>query len=103
MFPLRSRVTTVGRNASGARALWRATGTQEHEFGKPIVAIVNSYTQFVPGHVHLHNMGQLMIAAILIHDIRIFYYLPVLMISGTVAGIAIGIASEMVIRRVKLI
>ena len=51
----------------------------------------------------LHNMGQLMIAAILIHDIRIFYYLPVLMISGTVAGIAIGIASEMVIRRVKLI
>ena len=41
MFPLRSRVTTVGRNASGARALWRATGTQEHEFGKPIVAIVN--------------------------------------------------------------
>ena len=51
----------------------------------------------------LHNMGQLMIAAILIHDIRIFYYLPVLMISGTVAGIAIGIASDMVIRRVKLI
>ena len=51
----------------------------------------------------LHNMGQLMIAAILIHDIRIFYYLPVLMISGTVAGIAIGIALEMVIRRGKLI
>lgn len=59
MFPLRSKVTTVGRNAAGARALWRATGTQDNEFGKPIVAIVNSYTQFVPGHVHLKNVGDI--------------------------------------------
>ncbi|MEH6252500.1 dihydroxy-acid dehydratase [Corynebacterium pseudotuberculosis] len=64
MFPLRSRVTTVGRNASGARALWRATGTKEHEFGKPIVAIVNSYTQFVPGHVHLKNIGDIVADAV---------------------------------------
>ncbi|MEY8209852.1 dihydroxy-acid dehydratase [Corynebacterium sp. MNWGS58] len=59
MFPLRSKVTTVGRNAAGARALWRATGTRDNEFGKPIVAIVNSYTQFVPGHVHLKNVGDI--------------------------------------------
>ncbi|ANK56267.1 Dihydroxy-acid dehydratase [Corynebacterium pseudotuberculosis] len=64
MFPLRSRVTTVGRNASGARALWRATRTKEHEFGKPIVAIVNSYTQFVPGHVHLKNVGDIVADAV---------------------------------------
>lgn len=64
MIPLRSRVTTVGRNASGARALWRATGTKEHEFGKPIVAIVNSYTQFVPGHVHLKNVGDIVAEAV---------------------------------------
>ena len=64
MFPLRSRVTTVGRQAAGARSLWRATGTQEHEFGKPIVAIVNSYTQFVPGHVHLKNVGDIVADAV---------------------------------------
>lgn len=64
MIPLRSKVTTVGRNASGARALWRATGTKEHEFGKPIVAIVNSYTQFVPGHVHLKNVGDIVAEAV---------------------------------------
>ncbi|HZK31379.1 MAG TPA: dihydroxy-acid dehydratase [Corynebacterium sp.] len=64
MFPLRSRVTTVGRQAAGARSLWRATGTQEHEFGKPIVAIVNSYTQFVPGHVHLKNVGDIVAEAV---------------------------------------
>ncbi|MFI5505280.1 dihydroxy-acid dehydratase [Corynebacterium kutscheri] len=64
MFPLRSKATTIGRNASGARALWRATGTQEHEFGKPIVAIVNSYTQFVPGHVHLKNVGDIVAQAV---------------------------------------
>ncbi len=64
MFPLRSKVTTVGRQASGARALWRATGTQEHEFGKPIVAIANSYTQFVPGHVHLKNVGDIVADAV---------------------------------------
>ena len=64
MIPLRSRVTTVGRNAAGARALWRATGTKEEEFGKPIVAIVNSYTQFVPGHVHLKNVGDIVADAV---------------------------------------
>ncbi|MGD7002345.1 dihydroxy-acid dehydratase [Corynebacterium halotolerans] len=64
MIPLRSKVTTVGRNAAGARSLWRATGTQEHEFGKPIVAIVNSYTQFVPGHVHLKNVGDIVADAV---------------------------------------
>lgn len=64
MIPLRSNVTTVGRNASGARALWRATGTQENDFGKPIVAIVNSYTQFVPGHVHLKNVGEIVADAV---------------------------------------
>ncbi|GAB3940103.1 dihydroxy-acid dehydratase [Corynebacterium tapiri] len=64
MIPLRSAVTTVGRQASGARALWRATGTKENEFGKPIVAIVNSYTQFVPGHVHLKNVGDIVADAV---------------------------------------
>ncbi|MFH0412457.1 dihydroxy-acid dehydratase [Corynebacterium sp. L4756] len=64
MFPLRSKVTTVGRQAAGARALWRATGTADHEFGKPIVAIANSYTQFVPGHVHLKNVGDIVADAI---------------------------------------
>ena len=64
MIPLRSRVTTVGRQAAGARALWRATGTGENEFGKPIVAIVNSYTQFVPGHVHLKDVGKIVADAV---------------------------------------
>lgn len=64
MYPLRSKVTTVGRQAAGARALWRATGTKENEFGKPIVAIVNSYTQFVPGHVHLKNVGDIVADAV---------------------------------------
>ncbi|MDT7663332.1 MAG: dihydroxy-acid dehydratase [Pseudonocardiales bacterium] len=59
MPALRSRVTTHGRNAAGARSLWRATGMGENDFGKPIVAISNSYTQFVPGHVHLKNMGDI--------------------------------------------
>ncbi|MBC9957329.1 dihydroxy-acid dehydratase [Yimella sp. cx-51] len=59
MPELRSRVTTHGRNAAGARALWRATGMGDTDFGKPIVAIANSYTQFVPGHVHLKNMGEI--------------------------------------------
>jgi dihydroxy-acid dehydratase len=59
MPALRSRVTTHGRNAAGARALWRATGMGDSDFGKPIVAIANSYTQFVPGHVHLKNMGDI--------------------------------------------
>jgi dihydroxy-acid dehydratase len=56
---LRSRVTTHGRNAAGARSLWRATGMTDGDFGKPIVAIANSYTQFVPGHVHLRDLGDI--------------------------------------------
>ncbi|QMV85141.1 dihydroxy-acid dehydratase [Corynebacterium hindlerae] len=64
MIPLRSKVTTVGRNAAGARALWRATGMGDNDFGKPIIAIANSYTQFVPGHVHLKNVGEIVAEAI---------------------------------------
>ncbi|WP_439110647.1 dihydroxy-acid dehydratase [Lentibacter sp.] len=56
---LRSRTSTHGRNMAGARGLWRATGMTDDDFGKPIVAIVNSFTQFVPGHVHLKDLGQL--------------------------------------------
>jgi dihydroxy-acid dehydratase len=56
---LRSATVTEGRDAAGARSLWRATGMSEEDFGKPIVAIANSFTQFVPGHVHLKDMGQL--------------------------------------------
>ena len=55
----RSRTSTHGRNMAGARALWRATGVKEGDFGKPIIAVVNSFTQFVPGHVHLKDLGQL--------------------------------------------
>ncbi|MGY3697271.1 dihydroxy-acid dehydratase [Bradyrhizobium sp. USDA 3240] len=55
----RSRTTTHGRNMAGARGLWRATGMKNEDFGKPIIAVVNSFTQFVPGHVHLQNLGQL--------------------------------------------
>jgi len=55
----RSRTTTHGRNMAGARSLWRATGVKDEDFGKPIIAISNSFTQFVPGHVHLKDMGQL--------------------------------------------
>ena len=55
----RSRTTTHGRNMAGARALWRATGMQDEDFDKPIIAVVNSFTQFVPGHVHLKDLGQL--------------------------------------------
>ena len=55
----RSRTSTHGRNMAGARSLWRATGMSEGDFGKPIIAIANSFTQFVPGHVHLKDMGQL--------------------------------------------
>jgi dihydroxy-acid dehydratase len=55
----RSRTSTHGRNMAGARGLWRATGLTDSDFGKPIVAVVNSFTQFVPGHVHLKDMGQL--------------------------------------------
>ncbi len=55
----RSRTSTHGRNMAGARGLWRATGMKDGDFGKPIIAIVNSFTQFVPGHVHLKDLGQL--------------------------------------------
>ncbi|MGB2078151.1 MAG: dihydroxy-acid dehydratase [Vibrio sp.] len=60
----RSATTTHGRNMAGARALWRATGVKNEDFGKPIIAVVNSFTQFVPGHVHLKDMGQLVAAEI---------------------------------------
>jgi dihydroxy-acid dehydratase len=56
---LRSAKTTTGRNMAGARSLWRANGMKEEQFGKPVIAIVNSFTQFVPGHVHLHEIGQI--------------------------------------------
>ncbi len=57
--PLRSSRTTQGRRMAGARSLWRANGVKEDQFGKPIIAIANSFTQFVPGHVHLHEVGQM--------------------------------------------
>jgi len=59
MPQLRSRTSTHGRNMAGARGLWRATGMKDSDFGKPIIAIANSFTQFVPGHVHLKDLGQL--------------------------------------------
>ncbi|MGC7102465.1 dihydroxy-acid dehydratase [Amycolatopsis lurida] len=64
MPQLRSRTTTHGRNAAGARSLWRATGMTDSDFGKPIVAIANSYTQFVPGHVHLKDLGDIVAEAV---------------------------------------
>ena len=57
-FPLRSAASTEGRRMAGARALWRANGMKEEQFGKPVIAVVNSFTQFVPGHTHLHEIGQ---------------------------------------------
>lgn len=60
MAKLRSATTTEGRKRAGARALWRATGMTDKDFGKPIIAVVNSYTQFVPGHVHLNQLSELM-------------------------------------------
>ena len=64
MILLRSSVTTQGRNAAGARALWRAAGLKDGDFNKPIIAIANSYTQFVPGHVHLKDVGDIVAGAI---------------------------------------
>src|SRR5437899_5546678 len=64
MPELRSRTSTHGRTMAGARALWRATGMTDDDFGKPIVAIANSFTQFVPGHVHLKDLGQLVAGSI---------------------------------------
>ncbi|HIJ84364.1 MAG TPA: dihydroxy-acid dehydratase, partial [Magnetococcales bacterium] len=61
---LRSRTSTHGRNMAGARALWRATGMSDGDFGKPIIAVANSFTQFVPGHVHLRDLGRLVAAEI---------------------------------------
>lgn len=58
-LPLRSDLSTGGRRMAGARALWRANGMKEDQFGKPIIAVVNSFTQFVPGHTHLHEAGQI--------------------------------------------
>lgn len=58
MKTLRSSITTTGRRMAGARALWRANGMKEEQIGKPVIAIVNSFTQFVPGHAHLHEIGQ---------------------------------------------
>ena len=57
--PLRSAVTLAGRRMAGARSLWRANGMREEQFGRPVIGIANSFTQFVPGHVHLHEVGQL--------------------------------------------
>ena len=64
MPELRSATSTAGRKMAGARALWRATGMTDGDFGKPIIAVANSFTQFVPGHVHLRNMGALVSEAI---------------------------------------
>src|SRR5918912_1690132 len=64
MPQLRSATSTQGRNMAGARALWRATGMTDSDFGKPIVAVANSFTQFVPGHVHLRNVGALVASAV---------------------------------------
>ncbi|GBQ31348.1 dihydroxy-acid dehydratase [Gluconacetobacter azotocaptans] len=64
MAGYRSRTTTHGRNMAGARSLWRATGMQDSDFGKPIIAVANSFTQFVPGHVHLKDLGQLVAGAV---------------------------------------
>ena len=60
----RSRTSTAGRNMAGARSLWRATGMKDGDFDKPIIAVANSFTQFVPGHVHLKDLGQLVISEI---------------------------------------
>ena len=62
--PLRSAASTQGRRMAGARALWRANGMKEEQIGRPIIAIVNSFTQFVPGHTHLHEIGQIVKAEI---------------------------------------
>ena len=55
---LKSAVTTTGRRMAGARSLWRANGMREEQFGRPVIGIANSFTQLVPGHVHLHEIGQ---------------------------------------------
>ena len=62
--PLRSATSTQGRNMAGARALWRATGMTDGDFGKPIIAIANSFDEFLPGHVHLNKVGRIVSEAI---------------------------------------
>jgi dihydroxyacid dehydratase/phosphogluconate dehydratase len=62
----RSKTSTQGRNMAGARALWRATGMHTEDFEKPIIAVANSFTQFVPGHVHLKDLGQLVCREVLL-------------------------------------
>src|SRR5690554_6671823 len=57
-IPLRSNTTTQGRRMAGARSLWRANGMKDEQMGRPLIAVVNSFTQFVPGHAHLHQIGQ---------------------------------------------
>ncbi|PPI87736.1 dihydroxy-acid dehydratase [Candidatus Pantoea edessiphila] len=82
----RSSTTTQGHNMTGARALWRATGMTDADFSKPIIAVVNSFTQFVPGHIHLHNIGQLVVQ-------NIEYYGAIAKEFNTIAiddGIAMG-------------
>ncbi len=64
IYPLRSHITTQGRRMAGARSLWRANGMTDAQFGQPIIGIVNSFTQLVPGHVHLHEIGQRVKSAI---------------------------------------
>ena len=63
-IPLRSEQSTVGRRMAGARALWVANGMKREQMGRPIIAIANSFTQFVPGHTHLHEIGQIVKAEI---------------------------------------
>ncbi|MBW2186167.1 MAG: dihydroxy-acid dehydratase, partial [Deltaproteobacteria bacterium] len=64
MSNYRSAQSVQGRNMAGARALWQATGVKSTDFGKPIIAVVNSFTQFVPGHAHLKDLGQLVVEEI---------------------------------------
>ena len=71
MAKLRSATTTEGRKRAGARALWRATGMTDKDFGKPIIAVVNSFTQFVPGHVHLNQLSVEMLYFQKMHQILI--------------------------------
>src|SRR5512133_2845175 len=63
-YPLRISASTLGRRMAGARALWKVNGMKDDQMGKPIIAVVNSFTQFVPGHVHLHEVGQMVKAEI---------------------------------------
>ena len=85
-IPLRSTTNTAGRRMAGARSLWRATGMRDEHFGKPIVAIANSFTQFVPGHTHLHEIGQRVRAIVESHG----YYAAEFNTIAVDDGIAMG-------------